>query len=143
MLRYLALFSSLLFVMTTDLICLLILSLWSIPLNHMPALGRASEAGLEWAASNREKAVKGPVWVGRADRAQRNHHDNLAMIAAVILIAQVTGQANGITAIAAMAILGCRVLHGVAYIAGITLVRSLAYFGSIIGVGVIAWQVFI
>ncbi|MEN8447397.1 MAG: hypothetical protein ABG776_20555, partial [Cyanobacteria bacterium J06555_13] len=29
---------------------------WSIPLNHMPALGRASEAGLEWAASNREKA---------------------------------------------------------------------------------------
>ena len=129
--------------MTTDLLCLLILSLWSIPLNHIPALGRVSEAGLEWAASNREKSIDGPVWVGRADRAQRNHHDNLAMIAAVILIAQTTGQANGITAIASMAILGCRVLHGAAYMAGIAVVRSLAYFGSIIGVGVIVWQILV
>lgn len=127
--------------MTTDLICLLILALWSIPLNHAPALGRVSKAGLEWAASNREQIVDGPAWVGRADRAQRNHHDNLAMIAAVILIAQVTGQADEVTANAAIAILTSRVLHGVAYYAGIPLVRSLAYFGSIIGVGVIIWRI--
>lgn len=127
--------------MTTDLICLLILALWSIPLNHAPALGRVSKAGLEWAASNRDQIVDGPAWVGRADRAQRNHHDNLAMIAAVILIAQVTGQADGVTANAAIAILASRVLHGVAYYAGIPLVRSLAYFGSIIGVGIIVWRI--
>ena len=128
--------------MTTDLICLLILALWSIPLNHIPALARVSKAGLEWAASNREKEVAGPPWVGRADRAQRNHHDNLAMIAAVILIAQVTGSADAITAKAAIAVLAFRILHGVSYIAGVALVRSLSYAASIIGLGVIVWRIF-
>ncbi|MGD1899339.1 MAG: MAPEG family protein [Phormidesmis sp.] len=127
--------------MTTDLVCLLALALWSIPLNHIPALARVSEAGLAWAASNREESVAGPPWVGRADRAQRNHHDNLAMIAAVILIAQVSGQADEITGWAAIAILACRVLHGAAYMAGVAVVRSLAYFGSIIGIGVIVWRI--
>ncbi len=127
--------------MTTDLFCLLVLALWSIPLNHIPALARASEAGLEWAGSNRDKVITGPAWVGRADRAQRNHHDNLAMIAAVILIAHITNQADGVTANAAIAILACRILHGVSYIAGIGIVRSLAYVGSIVGVGVIVWRI--
>ncbi len=127
--------------MTTDLFCLLALALWSIPLNHIPAFGRVADAGIEWAASNREKAVDGAPWVGRADRAQRNHHDNLAMIAVVILTAAVTGQADDVTAKASIAILVCRVLHGAAYYAGISLVRSLAYFGSIIGVGVIVWRI--
>ncbi len=127
--------------MTTDLICLLILALWSIPLNHIPALGRVSEAGLKWAGGNREEVVKGPDWVGRADRAQRNHHDNLAMIAAVILIAHLTNQADSVTANAAIAILACRILHGVSYIAGIGIVRSLAYVGSIVGLGVIVWRI--
>ncbi len=129
--------------MTTDLICLLLLALWSIPLNHIPALARVSEAGLAWAASNREKAVEGPPWIGRADRAQRNHHDNLAMIAAVILTAQVSAQADAVTGWAAIAILAFRVLHGVAYIAGVAVVRSLAYVGSIVGIGVIVWRILV
>ena len=127
--------------MTTDLICLLALALWSIPLNHIPALGRAAKVGVAWAASNREQSVEGPPWVGRADRAQRNHHDNLAMISVVILMAQITGQNDGITANAAIAILAFRILHSVAYIAGISPVRSLAYFGSIIGLGIIVWRI--
>ncbi|PZO60701.1 MAG: hypothetical protein DCF15_01755 [Phormidesmis priestleyi] len=128
--------------MTTDLTCLLLLVLWSIPLNHIPALGRVSEAGLSWAASNREKTVAGLPWVGRADRAQRNHHDNLAMIAAVILIAHVAGQADSITGQAAIAILTFRVVHSLAYLAGVSVVRSLSYLGSIIGIGVIVWRIF-
>ncbi len=127
--------------MTTDLICLLLLALWSIPLNHIPALGRVSEAGLSWAASNREKSVEASPWVGRADRAQRNHHDNLAMIAAVILIAQVTGQTDSVTGYSAIAILICRVAHSLAYMAGASVMRSLSYFGSIMGVGVIVWRI--
>ena len=128
--------------MTTDLFCLLVLALWSIPLNHIPALGRVPVAGLSWAASNREKSVEGPPWVGRADRAQRNHHDNLAMIAAVILIAQLAGQNDNVTANAAIAILVFRILHGISYIAGIAPVRSISYFGSIIALGVIVWRIF-
>lgn len=127
--------------MTTDLICLLLLALWSIPLNHVPAFGRIAKAGVEWGASNRDEPVAAPVWVGRADRAQRNHHDNLAMIVAVILIAEVTGQADGVTANAAIAVLAFRVLHGLAYWAGIPLARSLAYVGSIVSLGVMVWRV--
>ncbi len=127
--------------MTTDLTCLLILALWSLPLNHIPALARVTEGGIDWAASNREKSIDGPPWVGRADRAQRNHHDNLAMIAAVILIAAVTGQADEVTAIAAIAVLAFRILHGIAYIGGVALVRSLAYLGSIASLGVIVWRI--
>lgn len=127
--------------MTTDLACLLALALWSIPLNHIPAFGRVAQAGIAWGASNREKAVEGPPWIGRADRAQRNHHDNLAAIATVILIAQITEQADSITAGAAIAILTARIAHSLAYIAGIGPARSLAYFASIIGLGVIVWRI--
>ena len=127
--------------LTTDLICLLLLALWSIPLNHAPALGRVSQAGVEWAAGNRDKSVEGPPWVGRADRAQRNHHDNLATIAAVILIAAITGQNDSITAKAAIAILIFRILHGVFYYIGIGPARSLSYVGSILGLAVIVWRI--
>jgi uncharacterized MAPEG superfamily protein len=129
--------------MTTDLLCLLALALWSIPLNHIPALARvsAAESPLAWGMGNRDTIPEVKPWVGRADRAQRNHHDNLAMIAAVILIAQATGQSDGVTAIASIAILGCRVIHGVTYIVGIPAVRSLAYVGSIIALGTIVWRI--
>jgi uncharacterized MAPEG superfamily protein len=127
--------------MTTDLVCLLLLALWSIPLNHAPALGRVSTEGLAWAATNRDKAVVGPPWVGRGDRAQRNHHDNLAMIAAVILIAQVTGQADSVTANAAIVVLLARVAHGVTYILGWPIARSLSYVVSIVALGVIVWRI--
>lgn len=124
-----------------DLISLLILALWSIVLNHIPAIARVKQAGVAWGAGNREEPVAVAAWVSRADRAQRNHHDNLAMIATVILIAQVTGQADGVSAIAAVAVVLCRILHSLTYIAGIAGVRSLAYFGSIVGVLVIVWRI--
>lgn len=129
--------------MNPDLICLLALALWSIPLNHIPALARvsAAESPLAWGMSNRETMPTVKPWVERADRAQRNHHDNLAMIAAVILVAQVTGQTDGVTAIASMTLLGFRITHSLTYIWGIPTVRSLAYFGSIIALGVIVWRI--
>lgn len=129
--------------MTTDLLCLLALALWSIVLNHIPAIARvsAAESPLAWGMSNRDTMPEVKPWVGRADRAQRNHHDNLAMITAVMIIAQVTGQADGVTAIASIALLGCRVMHGVTYIAGIPALRSLAYVGSITALGVIVWRI--
>jgi len=127
--------------MTTDLICLLLLALWSIPLNHAPAIGRIATAGVEWGMGNRETPPEGlPAWVGRADRAQRNHHDNLAMIAVVILIAQVTGQADAATANSAIVILAARVAHGLFYIAGIGPLRSISYVVALVAMASIAWK---
>jgi uncharacterized MAPEG superfamily protein len=127
--------------MTTDLICLLILALWTLPLNHIPAIARVIKAGAAWGMGNRETTPEMPDWVARADRAQRNHHDNLAMIATVILIAQVTQQTNSITAIASIAVVSLRILYSLTYIAGIPTVRSLTYAGSIASLLVIVWQI--
>jgi uncharacterized MAPEG superfamily protein len=129
--------------MTTDLFCLLALALWSVVLNHVPAIARvsAAENPLAWGLSNRDSMPDVKPWVGRADRAGQNHHDNLAMIAAVILIAQVTGQSDEVTAYASIALLCCRVIHGVAYILGVPALRSLAYVGSITALGFIVWRI--
>jgi uncharacterized MAPEG superfamily protein len=127
--------------MTTDFICLLLLALWSIPLNHAPAIGRMTKAGTQWALGNRDSQPEGlPGWVGRADRAQRNHHDNLAMIAVVILVAQATGRADDSTATAALVILVARVAHGLFYIAGVGLLRSLSYVVALAAMLSIAWH---
>lgn len=128
--------------MTTDLWCLLGLALWSIVLNHIPAIARvaASESPLRWGMGNRETMPVVKPWVERADRAQRNHHDNLAMIATVILIAHLTGQADEVTAIAAIAVLGLRVLHGLSYIAGLS-IRSGLYAAYVAALLTIVWRI--
>ncbi len=128
--------------MNTDLICLLILALWTIPLNHIPALARMAEAGVDWGLSNRDKLPDVPPWVGRADRAQRNHHDNLALTATVILIAQLAGQTDSITAIASVVVLVMRVLHGIFYMMGIPVLRSLSYLVYILALLTIVWRLF-
>jgi uncharacterized MAPEG superfamily protein len=123
-----------------DLLCLLLLALWSIPLNHAPAIARLLKADVKWALGNRDILPETPPWVGRADRAQRNHHDNLATIATVILLAQLSGQANAMTGLAALIILLARVGHGLFYIAGIGPLRSLCYAIALLGTLAIAWQ---
>lgn len=129
--------------MTTDLVCLLILALWTLPLNHIPAVARVSRAGVKWGLSNRETTPEVPAWVGRADRAQRNHHDNLALIAAVILTAQVAGQTDEVSAIAAIGVVSLRILHGLAYIAGVGWLRTTAYAGYVLALFVIVWRIFV
>lgn len=124
--------------MSVDLGCLLLLALWSIPLNHLPAIARVLKSGIAWGMSNRETSPPVDAWVGRADRAQRNHHDNLAMIAAVILIAHLSGTTDRASAIASVVVLVSRILHSIAYILGFTGLRSAAYFASIGGLLVIA-----
>ena len=129
--------------MTTDLSCLLALALWSFPLNHIPALARvsAAESSVQWGLGNRDTLPPVKPWVERADRAQRNHHDNLAMIALVIIVAQLSGQTDGVTAIASLAVLGCRIAHGITYILGIPTLRSFFYAASIAALGTIVWRI--
>ena len=66
-----------------------------------------------------------------------------AAIASVILIAQITGQANEITAIASIVILAARVAHAVFYVAGVSLLRSLSYFVALLGTLAIVWQILV
>lgn len=128
--------------MTVDLGCLLALALWSLVLNHTPAIGKMKAMGGAWGLSNREETPTNIApWIGRADRAQRNHHDNFPMLAIVILIAHITGRHDSITAIASAVILVSRVGHSLSYIAGITQLRPLCYLVSIFGMFAIVKQI--
>jgi uncharacterized MAPEG superfamily protein len=128
--------------MTTVLTCALILSLWSLPLNYMPTIARFAVGGVEWGLSNRDTMPEIPPWAKRAERAQKNHFENLPMILVVLLVVQITEQANSIMNGAAIAIVALRILHGFAYVLGAPLLRSLAFVGSLLSLFVILWQLF-
>jgi len=128
--------------MPTELLCLLILALWGLPLNHLPALARLSAAGVDWGLSNRETMPEVSPWVGRADRAQRNHHDNLAMIGLIILIAVMLQKTDAVTQIASIVIVISRMAHGIFYVAGIALLRSLSYAISVLALLTLVWRLF-
>ncbi len=126
--------------MTIDLGCLLVLGLWSLVLNHTPAIGRMKALGMAWGAGNREETPLVAPWIGRADRAQRNHLDNLPMLAIVILIAHMTGKHDGVTAAASVVMVVARVAHSLVYIFGIKL-RPLFYLLSIVAMLVIVRRI--
>jgi uncharacterized MAPEG superfamily protein len=130
-------------VVNLDLIALTMLVLWSIAINHIPAIARVVHSNVAWGMGNRETSPDVPAWVERADRAQRNHHDNLAAIAIVILSAQVMGKADTIVGFAAIVIAVSRILHSLAYIFGIVGLRSLAYFVALGALLFIVWRLFV
>ena len=82
-----------------------------------------------------------PPWGGRAVRAHNNMVGNLAMYAAVILIAYVTGAANETTAIAGTVLLTARVLHAAIYIAGIPYLRTAVFAMGQFSMLVYVWQI--
>jgi uncharacterized MAPEG superfamily protein len=127
--------------MTIDLGCLLVLGLWSLVLNHTPAIARMKTLGAKWGMSNREETPMVAPWIGRADRAQRNHLDNLPMLAVVILIAHVTGKHDGLTAAASVIMVVARIGHSLVYIFGISKLRPVFYLFSIIAMLVIVRRI--
>jgi uncharacterized MAPEG superfamily protein len=78
-------------------------------------------------AGNRETAVEGRGWVGRAQRAHRNMLESLVLFAILVLVAQVTGRANAMTALGAALFFYGRLGYAAIYWAGITWVRTVAW----------------
>lgn len=126
--------------MSTDVTMLL----WSVALAFVQvvifALGAASQVGLRGLASNREGAPVITGWAGRAERAHRNIIENLVLFSALVLIAQVTGKANAMTALGAQVFFWARVAYLGVYLAGIPWLRTGLWFVSIVGMIMIFWQ---
>lgn len=117
--------------MTTDLCCLILLGLLTVPLAHLPSLRRMRGAGTAWGLGNRDTPPPPmPAWVERADRAHRNLLDNLPFYAISILVVALLGKQDGMSATASMTLLGARLAHAALYIGGVTFLglRSGAYF---------------
>jgi uncharacterized MAPEG superfamily protein len=72
-------------------------------------------------------------WAGRAQRAHRNMLENLVLFAALVLVAQVSGKTNAMTALGAQLFFWGRLLYAPVYIAGIAWVRTALWGVSILG----------
>ena len=129
--------------MIPDLWILLSLALLTEILTLPPVVARGSvPGGIKWIFYNRDTVLEGVApWGGRAVRAHSNLADNLAIYAAVIGIACVTGATNGVTFVAGIVLLIARILHAVVYIAGIPYLRTAVFAVAQLAMLVYVWQI--
>jgi uncharacterized MAPEG superfamily protein len=129
--------------MTHDLWILVGLVVLTELLTLPPVAARGSvSGGIKWLLRNRDTALGGVApWGDRATRAHGNMAGNLAMYAAVILIAFVTGAANETTAMAGTVLLAARILYAAVYIAGIPYLRTAVFAVGQFAMLVYVWQI--
>ena len=106
------------------------------------ALAADIQNGIAWGIGNREEnpAVEG--WGGRAKRAHVNMSESLLPFACLVLIAYTLGRTGELSTLGAEIFLVSRLAHAVLYIAGVKVLRSLAYFGGLAGILLIIVQLF-
>jgi len=126
--------------MTIELWCLVAAALWTIVLNYTPLIGRmlaqGTMPGAKWSFGNRAESPPGAPWIQRADRAQRNHLENLPIFIALVIAIQMSGHRDASTALACEIFVAARVAHSIIYMIGIVLLRTLVYWTSL---GAMAW----
>jgi len=82
-----------------------------------------------------------PDWVVRANRAHINLVENLPAFAALVLVAHVSGEANGTTAVASAVFFWAGLVHAIVFFAGIPYVRTLAFAVGFFALLTILWQI--
>jgi uncharacterized MAPEG superfamily protein len=129
--------------MTTDLTMLVATALLCLSIPVIYLIGEIqTPGGMEWGIGNRAEPLKLPEWAARAKRAHLNLVENLAPFAILVLGAQVSGKANGMTALGAEIFFWARVAHVAVYTAGITGVRTAVFFIGTAGELLILVQLF-
>lgn len=126
--------------MSPDLKYLLLSTILTFVQVLVAAMGANQAVGLNTLAGNREGLGEIPGWAGRAKRAHLNMIENMVLFAALVLIAAAAGKANAMTAMGAMIFFWARLAYAVIYVAGIAWLRTLAWFVSVIGMAMIAWE---
>ncbi len=126
--------------MSPDLKYLLFSTILTFVQVLVAAMGANQAVGLNTLAGNREGLGEITGWAGRAKRAHLNMIENMVLFTALVLIAAAAGKANAMTAMGAMIFFWGRLAYAVIYVAGIAWLRTLAWFVSVIGVAIIAWE---
>lgn len=129
----------------TDLPMELAMLLWASVLYVaqilVAALAADIQNGLAWGIGNRDVIPDVAGWGGRAKRAHANMAENLLPFACLVLVAYSSGRTGDLSALGAQVFLLSRLAYAFLYIGGVTYLRSLAYFGGLIGMGMIFVQV--
>jgi uncharacterized MAPEG superfamily protein len=103
-------------------------------------IGAQMQVGLPPLVGNRENLPVFTGWAGRAQRAHRNMLENLVLFAALVLVAQVAGKANAMTALGAQLFFWGRVAYAAIYLAGIPWARTAVWAVSVAGLVIIFLQ---
>lgn len=111
-------------------------------LGHVSVPTKTRIAGLAWNMGNRETQPEFPAWTQRADRAQRNLLESLPLYFALAICLYAQGVSNGYTQLGAWLFLGGRLAHAFIFIAGIPILRSLAYGTAMAGMMLMALPLF-
>jgi uncharacterized MAPEG superfamily protein len=82
-----------------------------------------------------------PLWGKRADRTYLNAVETFAPFAALVIIAQLAGKANSMTAFWATSFFWLRLTHAVVYLLGIPYIRTLVFTLGFVAVAGIFWEV--
>ena len=129
----------------TDLSMELTMLLWASILYvaqiAVAAVAADVQNGVAWGLGNRDVIPVVPGWGGRAKRAHANMAESLLPFACLVLIAYSSGRMGELSALGAQLFLISRLAYALLYIGGIKVLRSLAYFGGLIGMGMIVVQV--
>ena len=129
--------------MTTDLWMLVYTTLLCLGVPFLYGTGRFMQpGGFMWSAGNRETDLAVPGWTKRAVQAHANLLESLAPFAILVVVAHIAGKANATTALGATIFFWGRLAHLVAYVAGITYLRTLVWFGSWAGGVMVLLQLF-
>ena len=107
------------------------------------ALAADIQNGLAWGLGNREEIPAVEGWGGRAKRAHVNMSESLLPFACLVLIAYTLDRTGELSTLGAEIFLVSRLAYAVLYIAGIKVLRSLAYFGGLAGIALIIVQLFL
>lgn len=126
--------------MTPDLTYLV----WAVALTIVQVLvaivGAATQFAMPLLVGNRETAIEGRGWVGRAQRAHRNMLESLVLFAVLVLVAHVSGKANAMTAVGAAMFFYARLAYAAIYWFGIAWVRTVAWSIALVGLVLILLQ---
>jgi uncharacterized MAPEG superfamily protein len=113
--------------MTLELISLLVLSHGLVALGLAYSLGDVRAFGVTRVLGNRHEFPSSVGWVERGRRAHLNLLENLVPFAVVVLIGHATGAHDRVTAAACVTFVLARAVHAGSYLAGVTIVRSVAH----------------
>ncbi len=93
-----------------------------------------AQVGLPRLIGNRENLPALEGWAGRAQRAHRNMLESLVIFAALVLVAQVMGRTNAMTAFGAQLFFWARLAYAPVYVIGIPGLRTALWGASFVGI---------
>jgi len=124
----------------------MLLLLWAVVLTFAQVLiaasGATMQVGLQTLAGNRDNMPVLTGWAGRARRAHLNMIENLVLFAVLVILLALMGKSTPMTVLGAELFFWGRFAYALIYLAGFPWVRTLAWFVSVVGMVLMAIQLF-